>query len=49
MGYACSLSPDVEMFKHHLMMYDNFKSVDDYFVVMAYDNHNIFDTFACLD
>jgi hypothetical protein len=31
------------------MMYDNFKNVDDYFVVMAYDNHIVFDTFACLD
>jgi hypothetical protein len=49
MGDACSPSPNVEMFKLHLMMYGNFKNVDDYFVVMAYDNHIIFDTFACLD
>jgi hypothetical protein len=49
MGDACSLIPNIEMFKLHLMMYDNFKNVDDYFVVMAYDNHNVFDTFAFLD
>jgi hypothetical protein len=49
MGNACSSSLNVEMFKFHLMMYDNFKNVDDYFVVMAYDNHIVFDTFACLD
>jgi hypothetical protein len=49
MGDACSPNPIVEMFKLHLMMYDNFKNVDDYFVVMAYDNHFVFDTFACLD
>jgi hypothetical protein len=48
-GDACLPSPNVEMFKLHLMMYDNFKNVDDYFVVMAYDNHIVFDTFACLD
>jgi hypothetical protein len=49
MGDACSSSPNIEMFKLHFMMYDNFKNVDDYFVVMAYDNHIVFDTFACLD
>jgi hypothetical protein len=49
MGDACSSSPNVEMFKLHLMMYDNFKNVNDYLVVMAYDNHIVFDTFACLD
>jgi hypothetical protein len=49
MGDACSSCPNVEMFKLHLMMYDNFKNVDDYFVVMAYDNQIVFDTFACLD
>jgi hypothetical protein len=49
MGVPCSPSPNVEMFKLHLMMYDNFKNVDDYFVVMAYDNRIVFDTFACLD
>jgi hypothetical protein len=49
MGDACSLSLSVEMFKLHHMMCDNFKNVDDYFVVMAYDNHIVFDTFACLD
>jgi hypothetical protein len=49
MGYSCSLIPNVEMFKLCLMMYDNFKNVDDYFVVMAYDNYIVFDTFACLD
>jgi hypothetical protein len=48
-GDACSPSPKVEMFKLHVMMYDNFKNVGDYFVVMAYDNHIVFDTFACLD
>jgi hypothetical protein len=30
-------------------MYDNFKNVDDYFEVMTYDNHIVFDAFACLD
>jgi hypothetical protein len=30
------------------MLYDNFMNVDDYLVVMAYDNHIVFDTFACL-
>jgi hypothetical protein len=49
MGDARSPSPNVEMFKLHLMMYDNFNNVDDYFVVMAYDNHIVFDTFAHLD
>jgi hypothetical protein len=49
MGVACSSSPNIEMFKLHLMMYDNFKNVDDYFVVMAYDNRTVLDTFACLD
>jgi hypothetical protein len=49
MGDACLPSPNVEMFKLHIMMYDNFKNVDDYFVVMAYDNHIVFHTFACLD
>jgi hypothetical protein len=48
-GDACSPSPNVEMFKLHLMMHDNIKNVDDYFVVMAYGNHIVFDTFACLD
>jgi hypothetical protein len=49
MGDAYSPSPNIHMFKLHLMMYDNFKTIDDYFVVMAYDNHVVFDTFACLD
>jgi hypothetical protein len=31
------------------LLYDNFMDVDDYLVVMAYDNHVVFDTFACLD
>jgi hypothetical protein len=48
-GDACSPNPNVEIFKLHLMLYDNFKNVDDYFVVMAYDNYIVFDTFACLD
>jgi hypothetical protein len=48
MGDSCSSSTNVEMFKLHLLMYDNFKNVDDYFVVMSYDNHIVFDTFACL-
>jgi hypothetical protein len=37
------------MFKLHLMMCDNIKNVDDYFVVRAYDNNIVFDTFASLD
>jgi hypothetical protein len=49
MGDTYSPSPNVQMFKLHLTMYDNFKNVDDYFVVMAYDNRIIFDTFVCLD
>jgi hypothetical protein len=48
MGDACSPSPNVEMFKLHLMMNDNFKNVDDYFVVMTCDDQYCFDTFACL-
>jgi hypothetical protein len=48
-GDSCSPCPNIEMFKLHLMMHDNFKNVEDYFVVMAYDNHIVFDTFACLD
>jgi hypothetical protein len=32
------------------MLYDNFMIIDDYLVVMVYDDHIIvFDTFACLD
>jgi hypothetical protein len=49
MGDAYSPSPNVEMFKFHLMIHDYFKNVEDYFVVMAYDTHIVFDTFACLD
>jgi hypothetical protein len=49
MGDAWSPSPNVEMLKLQLMMYDNFKHVDDYLVVLAYDNHIVFDTFVCLD
>jgi hypothetical protein len=30
-------------------LYDNFMDVDDYFIVMAYANHIVFDTFVCLD
>jgi hypothetical protein len=36
MGDAGSSSPNVEMFKLHLLLYDNFKNVGDYLVVMAY-------------
>jgi hypothetical protein len=49
MGDACSPHLSIDMFKLHLMVYYNFKNVDDYFIVMAYDNHIVFDTFACLD
>jgi hypothetical protein len=31
------------------MLDDNFMNIDDYLVVMAYDNHIVFDIFACLD
>jgi hypothetical protein len=31
------------------MLDDNFMNVYDYFVVMAYANHIVFDTFASLD
>jgi hypothetical protein len=31
------------------MLDDNFMNVYDDFVVMASDNHIVFDTFACLD
>jgi hypothetical protein len=31
------------------MLDDNFMNVDGYFVVMAYDYHIVFDTFACLE
>jgi hypothetical protein len=30
------------------MLDENFMNVDGYFVVMAYDNDIVFDTFACL-
>jgi hypothetical protein len=30
---------NVEMFKLHLMLYDNIMNVDDYLVVMVNDNH----------
>jgi hypothetical protein len=30
------------------MWEDNFMNVDDYLVVMTYDNHIVLDTYACL-
>jgi hypothetical protein len=37
------------MFKVHIMLDENIINVDDYLVVVAYANHIVFDTFACLD
>jgi hypothetical protein len=43
-----SLCSNVELFKLHIMLDDNFMNDDDYFIVMAYDNHIVFDTFIYL-
>jgi hypothetical protein len=49
MGNTCPLQSFHSNYTS-LCCYDNFINVDEYFVVMVYDNHSIvLDTFACLD
>jgi hypothetical protein len=48
MSDACSPRSNIEISASYYCD-DNYMDGDDYFIVMAYDNHYCFDTFASLE